>query len=258
MQLIPGWRDYQPTQDFFADKTILLTGAASGIGRAVTLLLAQCGATVLMLDRKVRHLEKLFDQIEQQQLTQPVILPVDLLEITPQSATTLAQAIMDDFGKLDGIIHNAAELGSPSPLDQYDLDYWQQVMQTNFQAPYLLTRALLPLLRQDHQTSLIFSSAAIGRKPAAYGGAYSIFYAAAEAQMMIWADELEKVSNIRINSLDPGPTRTTLRRRSHPGESQDSLATPQTVAPAYLQLLENSSGWHGQQFALQAEVGNGD
>lgn len=251
MQQLPNWRDYKPTQNSFSNKTILVTGAASGIGRAITLLLAHSGATVLMLDKKARHLEKLFDQIVAENLPEPVILPVDLLEITPRSATTLAQAILDDFGKLDGLIHNAAELGSPSPLDQYDLDYWQQVMQTNFQAPYLLTRALLPLLRLDQATSIIFSSADIGRRPAAYGGAYSISYAALEAQVTIWAEELENVSNIRINSLDPGPTRTTLRRRSHPGENQDSLITPQAIAPAYLLLLENPAGWHSEQFFLQ-------
>lgn len=252
MQILPNWRDYQPAPDAFSKKTILVTGAASGIGRAITLLLAQSGATVLMLDKKARHLEKLFDQIIAQNFPEPVILPVDLLDITPHSATALAQAIVNDFGSIDGLVHNAAELGSPSPLDQYDLEYWQQVMQTNFEAPYVLTRALLPLLRQEHNTSLIFSSADIGRHPAAYGGAYSISYAALEAQMKIWAEELENVSNIKINSLDPGPTRTTLRRRSHPGENQDTLMTPQMIAPAYLLLLENPQLWHSQQFSLQA------
>ncbi|NND82301.1 MAG: SDR family NAD(P)-dependent oxidoreductase, partial [Gammaproteobacteria bacterium] len=202
------WADYRPQPNQFDDKVIMITGAADGIGRAVTMALAEYGATVLMLDKKARHLEKLYDSIMQQGFTEPVILPVDLMEITPESATRLAQATLDDFGRLDGLLHNAAELGSPSPMDQYDLDYWNEVMHTNMQAPYFLTRALLPLLKQDYATNIVFTSADEGRHPQAYWGAYGIAYAGIEAQMKIWAEELESVSNIKVNSLDPGPVRT--------------------------------------------------
>jgi len=244
------WQHYSPDKQTFANKIILLTGAADGIGRAVTLALAEHGATVLMLDRKARHLEKLFDQICDRGWAEPVILPIDLMEITPESATTVAQAVQDDFGRLDGLLHNAAELGSPSPMDQYDLEYWNAVMQTNLHAPYLLTRALLPLLKQDYTTNILFTSADVGRKPLAYWGAYSIAYAGIEAQMTIWAEELENVYNIKVNSIDPGPIRTSLRRRSHPGESQETLATPQSITPAYLQLLGSEHDCHGRKISL--------
>lgn len=244
------WRNYQPDTNTFADKVALVTGAADGIGRAVTIALAQHGATVLMLDKKARHLEKLYDQITAQQFKEPVILPIDLMDTTDITATQLAQAISDDVGKLDILLHNAAELGSPSPLDQYDMSYWEQVMQTNLHAPYLLTRALLPLLRQTHPTQLLFSSADIGRNPKAYGGAYSIAYAGIEAQMTIWSQELERVSQISVNSIDPGPVRTVLRRRSHPGEDQASLATPTQIVPAYLKVLSGVDAYQGQQIKL--------
>jgi len=229
----------------------MVTGAADGIGRAVTIALAEHGATVLMLDKKARHLEKLFDQIVERKLVEPIILPIDLMEITPESATTLAQAVQNDIGRLDGVLHNAAELGSPSPMDQYDINYWNEVMHTNLQAPYFLTRALLPLLKQDTTTQLLFTSADVASQPQAYWGAYSIAYAGLEAQMKIWAEELEAVSNIKVNAVDPGPVRTRFRRRSHPGESQESLVTPQKIAHAYLMLLENSAGEHGEVFKLQ-------
>ena len=148
------WKNYQVDKNDFSEKVILVTGAADGIGRAVTLALAEQGATVLMLDKKSRHLEKLFDQIVERDFAEPIILPVDLLEVTPESATTLAQAIHDDIGCLDGLLHNAAELGSPSPLDQYDMEYWNQVMHINLQAPYFLTRALLPILKPVSYTHL--------------------------------------------------------------------------------------------------------
>lgn len=245
-----NWQNYLPNKDDFEGKVIMVTGAADGIGKAVTIALAEQGVTVLMLDKKARHLEKLFDQIIERGYQEPIILPVDLMEITPESATELAQAVHDDIGRLDGLLHNAAELGSPSPLDQYDMEYWNSVMHTNLQAPYILTRALLPLLKQDHVTNVLFTSADVGRQAAAYWGAYSIAYAGLEAQMTIWAEELEAVSNINVNSIDPGAVRTSFRRRSHPGESQESLASPQSITPAYLKLLSPENKSRGEKITL--------
>ena len=244
------WQNYQANSAHFKGKTILVTGAADGIGKAVTIALAEQGATVLMLDKKSRHLEKLFDQIQDRAYAEPIILPVDLLEITPETATQLAQSVSDEFGSLDGLLHNAAELGSPSPLDQYDMKYWNKVMHTNLQAPYILTRALLPLLKQEQDTNILFTSADVGRDATAYWGAYSIAYAGLEAQMSIWAQELEKTSNIKVNSIDPGAVRTVLRRRSHPGESQESLPTPQSISPAYLKILSGQHQFHGERLEL--------
>lgn len=244
------WQSYQPETNEFKDKVILVTGAANGIGKAVSIELAKHGATVLMLDKKARHLEKLFDEITERGYQEPVILPVDLMEITPESATQLAQAVHDDIGHLDGLLHNAAELGSPSPMDQYDMAYWNEVMHTNLQAPYFLTRALLPLLKQDTTTNIVFTSADVGRFPAAYWGAYSIAYAGLEAQMTIWAEELEQVSNIKINSIDPGAIRTAFRRRSHPGESQETLPIPSSITPAYLKLLSSNNQFHNEKLSL--------
>lgn len=244
------WQQYQADPKDFQDKVFLVTGAADGIGKAVTIALAEQGATVLMLDKKVRHLEKLFDQILERGFTEPVILPVDLMEVNPESATTLAQAIHDDIGRLDGILHNAAELGSPSPLEQYDIQYWNSVMHTNLQAPYFLTRALLPILKQSLDTQVLFTSADVGREASAYWGAYSIAYAGLEAQMEIWAQELEKVSNVKVNSIDPGAVRTSFRRRSHPGESQENLPTPQSITNAYLKVLSGQHEFHGTRLSV--------
>ena len=232
------------------NKTLLITGAANGIGKAVSIALAQQGATILMLDKKSRHLEKLYDEITSRGYTEPIILPVDLEQLSPESATQIAQSIHDDLGQLDGLLHNAAELGSPSPMDQYDMRYWNMVMQVNPHAPYILSRAVLPLLKQEQQTNLLFSSADVGREIAPYWGAYSIAYAGIEAQMKTWAEELETISNIKVNSIDPGAVRTSFRRRSHPGESQESLATPQSVAPVYVDLLLRDHAYHGQQLSM--------
>ena len=245
------WQSYSPTKNCLRDKIILVTGAADGIGKAVSTACAEYGATVIMLDKKTRHLEKVYDAIIERGFTEPVMLPLDLLSCTPETAETINQGIETDFGQLDGLLHNAAELGSPSPMDQYDYEYWQKVMQINLQAPYFLTRGLLPTLQASERAQLLFTSAKCGRSPAAYWGAYGIAYGGLEAQMKIWAEELENPSNICVNSIDPGPVRTAFRRRSHPGESQESLLAPQAITNAYIKLLSGDHHHFGDQLTLQ-------
>jgi NAD(P)-dependent dehydrogenase (short-subunit alcohol dehydrogenase family) len=135
-------------------------------------------------------------------------------------------------------------------MDQYDMKYWNSVMQTNLHATYLLTRAFLPLLKQDHETNVLFTTADVGREAAAYWGAYAIAYAGVESQMKIWAEELENTTMIKVNSLDPGPIRTSFRRRSHPGESQETLQPPQSIAPAYLKIFSGGHGLHGNKLSI--------
>ena len=246
------WQNYKASETSLLNKVFLITGAADGIGKTVSLTAAKHGATIILLDKKTRHLEKVYDAIVAQGSVEPVMLPFDLLNCTPDAAQTIANGVMQDFGCLDGLLHNAAELGSPSPMDQYDFEYWQKVMQINLQAPYFLTRMLLPALKANQNGSqLIFTSDQSGRAPSAYSGAYGIAYAGIEAQMQIWADELENPSKIKVNSIDPGPVRTSFRRRSHPGENQETLIPPQTIVTAYLKLLSGDHSLHGKAISLQ-------
>ena len=245
------WQAFAPDPQCLEKKTILVTGAADGIGKAVSIAAARHGATVILLDKKTRHLEKVYDSINQQGFSEPVMLPFDLLEITPQAIDVILDGIMTDFGHLDGLLHNAAELGSPSPMDQYDLEYWQKVMLINLQAPYFLTRGLLPALKESKQAQLLFTSAQCGRQPAAYWGAYGVAYGGLEAQMKIWAEELENPTNIIVNSIDPGAVRTSLRRRSHPGESQDKIVPPQNITNAYIMLFAGNHSHFGEHLTIQ-------
>ena len=245
------WQSYLPGKNSLHNKIILITGAADGIGKAVSMAAAKQGATVIMLDKKTRHLEKVYDSIIDQGFTEPVMLPFDLLETTPQSIDIILEGILTDFGRLDGLLHNAAELGSPSPLDQYDIEYWQKVMLVNLQAPYFLTRGLLPALKESKQAQVLFTSAKCGRAPSAYWGAYGVAYGGIEVQMKIWAEELENPSDIIINSIDPGAVRTSFRRRSHPGESQDSIVPPQDITNAYMMLFAGEHSHFGEQLTIQ-------
>jgi len=190
------WQSFQPEKSCLRNKTILVTGAADGIGKAVSIAAAKSCATVIMLDKKTRHLEKVYDHIVDKGYSMPVMLPLDLMNCTPETVQQISKGIEEDFGKLDILLHNAAELGSPSPLDQYDYEYWQKVMQTNLQAPYFLTKELLPLIKKSEQGQVLFTSAQAGRTPTAYWGAYGVAYAGLEAQMKIWSEELENPTNL--------------------------------------------------------------
>ncbi len=244
--------NYKPAADLLKDRVILVTGAGDGIGAAAAKCLATHGATVILLGRSVRKLEKVYDAIEQGGAPQPAIYPLNLEKATPQNYEELAATVEKEFGRLDGLLHNAALLGTLTPLDQYDLKQWAQLMQVNLHAPYLLTRALLPLLKQSADASVVFTSSSVGRKGRAYWGAYGITKAACDNMMEIWADELEANTAIRVNSIDPGAVRTAMRAKAYPGEDPNTLPRPEEILSVYLYLLgPDSRGTTGERTSAQ-------
>lgn len=244
--------NYNPAPDLLKERIILVTGASDGIGAAAAKSFAAHGATVILLGRNIRKLEKVYDEIEQSGGPQPAIYPMNLDGAAPKDYTALAETVQKEFGRLDGLLHNAALLGTLTPLDQYDLQQWAKVMQVNLHAPYLLTRAVLPLLRNSADASVLFTSSQVGRKGRAYWGAYGITNAAVENMMEIWADELETNTTVRINSIDPGAVRTTMRRLAYPGEDPNTLPRPDEILSVYLYLMgPESRGTTGQRFNAQ-------
>lgn len=236
------------------DKAILITGAAQGIGRAVAGACARQGANVLALDRKRRKLETLYDEITQAGYPEPILIPQDLQDIKSQTLDAIASGIEHDVGRLDGIAHIAGMLPGLQSLQSQNLQAWDSIMQVNLYSSYLITRACLPLLRQAANASIVFTSAACGRRGQAYWGAYGVAYAGIERLSEAWADELETNTKIRFNTLNPGPVATDMRMRTFPGETKNNLAQPEDVAPAYLFLLsKDSSHINGQSLNAQAE-----
>ncbi|MCR4348066.1 MAG: YciK family oxidoreductase [Sulfuricaulis sp.] len=228
---------YTPAPNLLASRRILITGAGDGIGRAAALTCAQHGASVILLGRTAKKLEKVYDEIERQGWPQPAILPLDLATATPSHYEQLAQTVEKEFGQLDGLLHNAADTGTLTPLEHYTPEMWFRVMQVNLNAAWLLTRACLPLLNNSTDASIVFTTADVGRKGRAYWGAYGVSCFGLEGLMQILADELASAGRVRVNSLDPGAVRTGLRSRLYPGEDRDTLPTPESLAPAYLYLL---------------------
>jgi len=245
-------QDYSQASELLKQRIILVTGAGDGIGATAARTFAQHGATVVLLGRTIRKLETVYDAIEQSGSPQPAIYPMNLEGASPKDYLDLAETIEREFGRLDGLLHNAAILGTLTPLEMYDLELWTKVMQVNLNAPYLLTRACLPLLKKSDDASVLFTSSAVGRKGRAYWGAYGISKAAAENMMQIFADELEQNTTVRINSIDPGAVRTRMRARAYPGEDPDNNPTPDEIMGMYLYLMgPDSKEETGNSFKAQ-------
>lgn len=240
---------YQPAADLLKDRTILITGAGDGIGRVASLTCAQYGATVILLGRTTGKLESLYDEIVNAGYPEPGIVPMDLSQISADDVQQLAGVIETNYGKLDGLLHNAALLGDRVPFDHYSVDQWNRVMQVNTHAVFLLTRLLMPLLHRSPAARLVFTSSTVGATPRAYWGAYAVSKHATEGLATLLADELESTSTIRVNIVNPGGTRTAMRAAAYPAEDPSTVKAPEDLMPLYLYLLgPDSQAEHGKTF----------
>lgn len=240
---------YTPEPDLLKDHVILVTGAGDGIGKTAALTYAQHGATVILLGRTVEKLETVYDEILDHGGAEPGIAPMDLATATMEQMQELADVVQDNYGRLDGLLHNAAILGHRVPVENYDPNEWMQVMQVNFNAVFMLTRIMIPLLRQSEDASLIFTSSGVGATPRAYWGPYSVSKYAMEGLAKLLAEELENTSNIRVNILNPGGTRTKMRAAAFPNEDPMTLKTPEDLMGLYLYLMgPDSAGENGKTF----------
>lgn len=244
---------YQAPANLLKDKIILISGAGAGIGRSAAITFAKHGATVILVGRTMEKLEAVYDEIEQAGYPQPAIFPINFESAVEHDYQALHDAIKETFGRLDGLLNNASLLGGPNtPLTNYKLEQWQQVMQVNVTASFLLTKTLLPLLQHDLPSSVIFTSSSVGRKGRAYWGAYSVSKAATENLMQVFADEQEGVSKVRMNSINPGATQTAMRAQAYPAENPNTISSPDDIMNTYLYLMgADSEGVNGQQFNAQ-------
>ena len=238
-----------PGIDDLGDRNIMVTGAGAGIGRAVALAAAAAGARVLLLGRTIAPLEATWDAIVAAGGPEPVIVPLNLASDSEQPYAEVAEAVDQQLGPLHGLVHCAGALGPKVPIEHYPATDWHHVMAVNVNGAFLLTRALLPALRAAPAASLVFSSSSVGRSGRAYWGAYAVAKFAIEGLVQVLADELENTSAVRVNSVNPGGTRTAMRAAAYPAENPLSVPDPASRAPLYLYLLsDRSNGISGQQF----------
>ena len=234
------YSQYQPRPDLLKDRIILITGAGDGIGRAAALSYALHGATVVLHGRTLNKLEVIYDEIESLGAPQPAILPLQLSSASPRDYELLYNTLEQQFGRLDGILHNAGILGERTELANYPIETWDDVMAVNLRAPFLLTQELLPLLQRSDSASVVFASSGVGREARERWGAYSVSKIAIEAVNQLFAKE-NSYPNVRFNCINPGATRTAMRAKAYPEEDPNTLPTPESIMPAYLYLMGDDS-----------------
>ena len=237
---------FQPTNNLLKDKKILITGAGSGIGRQVSLDAAKMGADLILLSKDISKLYSLQDEILEKELSEPLIVELDFHKAKEKDYKTLAENLYENYGELNGLVHIAGILGYLSPLMHTSLMQLKTVMQINFESNFLITQLALPLLLKASNPSVIFTSSGVGRKARAFWTSYSISKFAIEGLMQSLADEYE--NEIRVNSYNPGPTRTTMRSQAFPAEDPMLLKTPEDISSDYLWLLSEECKQTGIMF----------
>lgn len=240
--------------DELQGRVIAITGPTAGIGHALALECARRGAEVILLGRNLRKLEAVHTEIEALQrhdggpVASPLIAPLDLERAVAGDYDAIATAIEQRWGRLDGLVHNAALLGQLAAIEHYDVPTFVKVMHVNVTAAFALTQVLLPALRASADASIVCASSSVGRRGRAYWGAYAISKSALEGLVQVLADELERTT-VRVNSLNPGRTRTAMRRQAYPSEDINTLPLPETRTAAFVALLgPQSRGVSGRAF----------
>ncbi|WP_462158534.1 YciK family oxidoreductase [Pseudoalteromonas sp. GB56] len=246
-------QNYIASPNALEQKVILVTGAGDGIGRVAAINYAKHGATVILLGKTTQKLECVYDEIVNAGYPQPAIVPMDLKGATKQNYRDLAATIEQQFGKLDGLLNNASIIGSLGPLEHFCSSTFESIMKVNVTAQAMITKAMFPVLRKADNASIIFTSSGVGREGREFWGAYAISKFATEGMMQTWSKEVGK-TNIRINCINPGATRTSMRASAFPGEDRDKLATPEDLMPTYLYLMSDDSiGVNGQSLDAQSK-----
>src|SRR5580704_737150 len=227
--------------DELTGRVIAITGAGSGIGRAVALACGRHQANVVLIGRDASKLEAVHAQLAAAGSPEASIALLDLEKALARDYDELADAVLERYGRLDGLLHNAGLLGTLSPIEHYDVPTWCRVMHVNVTAAFALTQVLLPALKKSADASIVFTASAVGRAGRAYWGAYAVSKFAIEGLSQVLSAELEGISAVRVNTLNPGRARTAMRRQAYPAENIDTVPPPAAITGAYIALLGPAS-----------------
>ena len=223
------------------NKTILVTGASSGIGKCAAITYASHGANVILLGKTSSKLEKVYDEIEKLGCPAPSISLMDLLIADANDYQELIDNLLAEFNQLDGLLLNAAILGDRSPIEQYDVQKWIETMHINLKSQFILVKTLLPALKKSENASVIFTSSGVGKIGKAFWGAYSVSKFGVEGLCQILAEEFDNDSSIRFNCINPGAVQTNMRQTAYPLENPEDLPAPEEVMNKYLWLMSEDS-----------------
>ena len=245
-------RTHIPAPAELAGRVIAITGASDGIGRAVALACARHQATVILIGRNERKLEAVHAEVGASGAPEASIAVLDLERALAADYDRVADAVLERYGRLDGLLHNAALLGSLSPIEHYDVPTWCRVLHVNVTAAFALTQVLLPALKKSADACVLFTASTVGRHGRAYWGAYAVSKFALEGLSQVLSAELEGISRVRVNTLNPGRARTAMRRQAYPAEDIATLPLPAALTAPYIALLGPASrGISGGSFDAQ-------
>jgi len=233
-----------------AGRLALVTGATRGIGRAVALAYAAEGAHLILVGRTAGALEEVDDEIRAKGGS-ATLLTLDLK--AHDKIDALGPTIFQRWNKLDVLVGNAGILGPLSPLGHVTADAWDEVLEINLTANWRLIRTLDPLLRRSEAGRAIFVSSGAATAPRAYWGPYAASKAGLEALVKVYADEVANTP-VRVNLVNPGPTRTGMRAKAFPGENPVTLKPPEHVTETFVRLAEPACTDNGKLFDLKTSA----
>ena len=232
-------------------RVILVSGAHGGLGSAAAVACARAGATVVLLGRKLPKLSRVYDAVAQAG-AEPLLYPLDLEGATPDDYAELADRLHAELGHLDGVLHCAVEFKGLTPLEHTDPAAFARVMHVNLTAPWWLSQACLPLLRQSADAALVFALDDLERVGQPYWGAYGIAQHGLAAMVGMLHAELAS-SSIRVSALQPGPMRTGLRSRAYADDNDLQAREATDYADACVTLLSSAGAAHrGQVWKVRA------
>ncbi|KMM76398.1 short-chain dehydrogenase [Xanthomonas sp. NCPPB 1128] len=231
-----------PPAGALAQRVILVSGAAGGLGSAAALACAQAGATVVLLGHKPARLNRVYDAIAAVGAA-PLLYPLDLLGATPSDYATLAERLQGELGRLDGLLHCAADFAGLTPFEHADPAQFARAIHVNLTAAAWLTQACLPLLRQAEDAAVVFAVDDPARVGQAYWGGYGAAQHGRRGLLTSLHGELA-ASRVRVAGLQPGPMRTALRARAYTHQEDLDAVDPARYAGACVELLSPAGAAH--------------
>ena len=230
------------------NKVILITGANKGIGKMLSLEFSKMGVNIVLLGRNEESLDSVYDEIITTTSTKPLIIKCDLSDIDNKSAKQINDEIMGVYGRLDGVIFNAAKLGKMSTIEDYEEDIWKEVFNINLHSAFIISKEILPALKAAPNGRIIFTSSGVAEVGKAFWGAYSASKFAVKGLAEILRDELDTTSNVKVFNYAPGKTRTSMRALAYPAENPQDLKEPKVLFNDYLWFFSDESQLSNQHY----------
>lgn len=232
-------------------RVVLVSGAQGGLGSAAAQACATAGATVVLLGRKPPKLNRVYDACAKLG-PEPLLYPLDLEGAAPDDYAEMADRLHRELGRLDGVLHCAAEFRGLTPLEHTDPANFARAVHVNLTAPWWLSQACLPLLKQSADAALVFSLDDMSRVGQAYWGGYGLAQHGLGAMVGMLHAELAN-SSVRVSALQPGPMRTSLRAKAYAEDEDAQARDPADYAAACVTLLSSAGAAHrGEIWSVRA------